>query len=138
MRHETDFLVISSGIGGLTFALKVAARGRVTILTKATAEESNTKYAQGGIAGVIQGNDTFESHIADTLDAGAGLCDEDIVRTVVTEGAQRIREIIEWGTRFDKQESGEYDLAKEGGHSRHRVLHYKDSTGNEIRSEAHV
>lgn len=132
MRRETDFLVIGSGIAGLTYALKVACRGKVTIITKASEEESNTKYAQGGIAGVLHGPDTFESHVQDTLNAGAGLCDEQIVRMVVTEGADRIREIISWGTRFDKDNNGEYDLAKEGGHSRHRVLHYKDSTGNEI------
>jgi L-aspartate oxidase len=132
MRSETDFLVIGSGIAGISFALKVAEQGSVTIITKANAEESNTKYAQGGIAGVLHGPDTFESHIHDTLVAGAGLCDEKIVRMVVTEGAQRIREIISIGTRFDKDPSGEYDLAMEGGHSAHRVLHYKDSTGNEI------
>lgn len=132
IRHETEFLVIGSGIAGLTYALKVAAYGRVMVITKSSEEESNTKYAQGGIAGVLQGDDTFDNHIADTLAAGAGLCDEQVVRTVVTEGAQRIREIIAWGTRFDRKDDGTYDLAKEGGHSRHRVLHYKDSTGNEI------
>lgn len=132
MRHEVDFLVIGSGIAGLTFALKVADSGSVYIITKATAEESNTKYAQGGIAGVLHGPDTFEKHIQDTLICGAGLCDEKIVRMVVTEGADRIREIIDWGTRFDKNADGEFDLAKEGGHSAHRVLHFKDATGNEI------
>lgn len=132
MQRKVDFLVIGSGIAGLTFALKVAAHGSVLIITKANADESNTKYAQGGIAGVLQGPDSFEEHIKDTLIAGAGLCDEEVVRMVVTEGADRIKEIIEWGTRFDKNEKGSYDLAKEGGHSAHRVLHYKDSTGNEI------
>ncbi|MFM7217707.1 MAG: L-aspartate oxidase, partial [Bacteroidota bacterium] len=132
MRLETDFLVIGSGIAGISFALKVAEKGTVTIITKATAEESNTKYAQGGIAGVLHGPDSFESHIHDTLVAGAGLCDEGVVRMVVTEGADRIREIISIGTRFDKDATGEYDLAMEGGHSAHRVFHYKDSTGNEI------
>jgi len=132
MRKEVDFLVIGSGIAGLTFALKVADHGKVIIITKANAEESNTKYAQGGIAGVMHGPDTFEKHVQDTLECGAGLCDEKIVRMVVTEGADRIREIIEWGTRFDKNEKGDFDLAKEGGHSEHRVLHYKDATGNEI------
>lgn len=132
MNMETDFLVIGSGIAGLTFALKVADKGKVIVITKANEEESNTKYAQGGIAGVLHAPDTFEKHIQDTLECGAGLCDEKIVRMVVTEGADRIREIIEWGTRFDKNRSGEYDLAHEGGHSEHRVLHYKDSTGNEI------
>ena len=125
-------MVIGSGIAGLTFALKVADHGKVLIITKADADESNTKYAQGGIAGVLKGPDSFEGHIHDTLIAGAGLCDEKIVRIVVTEGADRIREIIEWGARFDKNPQGDFDLAKEGGHSAHRVLHYKDATGNEI------
>ncbi len=132
MNRQVDFLIIGSGIAGLTFALKVAEYGKVLIITKANADESNTKYAQGGIAGVLQGPDSFEEHIKDTLSAGAGLCDEKVVRMVVTEGADRIKEIIEWGTRFDKNESGSFDLAKEGGHSKHRVLHYKDATGNEI------
>lgn len=132
MRHTVDFLIIGSGIAGLTFALKVADKGKVMVITKADADETNTKYAQGGIAGVLKGPDSFEDHIRDTLIAGAGLCDEKIVRIVVTEGAERIREIIEWGTRFDKTAQGDYDLAKEGGHSAHRVLHYKDATGNEI------
>lgn len=132
MKIETDFLVIGSGIAGLTFALKVADYGKVIVITKSNEEETNTKYAQGGIAGVLSAPDTFEKHIQDTLECGGGLCDEKIVRMVVTEGAERIREIIEWGTRFDKTASGEYDLAHEGGHSEHRVLHYKDSTGNEI------
>ena len=132
MESKTDFLVIGSGIAGLTYALKVARYGQVTIFTKATEEESNTKYAQGGIAGVMQHPDTFESHVHDTLIAGAGLCNESIVRMVVTEGADRIREIVDWGTRFDKDVEGNFDLAMEGGHSQHRVLHFKDSTGNEI------
>ena len=132
MRKETDFLVLGSGIAGLTFALKAAEKGKVMIMTKARADESNTKYAQGGIAGVMHAPDTFEKHIRDTLIAGAGLCREDVVRMVVTEGAERIREIIEWGTRFDRNAQGDYDLAREGGHSEHRVLHFKDATGNEI------
>lgn len=132
MQKHSDFLVIGSGIAGLTFALKVADQGQVTIITKADAEESNTKYAQGGIAGVLQAPDTYEKHIQDTLECGAGLCDEKIVRMVIEEGTERIHEIIEWGTRFDKTADGQYDLAMEGGHSEHRVLHYKDATGNEI------
>jgi L-aspartate oxidase len=132
MRHTVDFLIVGSGIAGLTYALKIAEYGKVCILTKANAEDSSTKYAQGGIAGVLQGPDTFESHISDTLIAGAGLCNEKIVKIVVEEGAERIREIIEWGARFDKNKTGDYDLAKEGGHSAHRVLHFKDATGNEI------
>ncbi len=132
MKTQTDFLVIGSGIAGLTFALKVADHGKVIVITKSNEEETNTKYAQGGIAGVLHAPDTFEKHIQDTLECGAGLCNEKIVRMVVTEGADRIKEIIEWGTRFDKTKSGEYDLAHEGGHSEHRVYHYRDSTGNEI------
>jgi len=112
MQRKVDFLIIGSGIAGLTFALKVAAHGKVLIITKANADESNTKYAQGGIAGVLQAPDSFEEHIKDTLIAGAGLCDEKVVRTVITEGADRIREIIDWGTRFDKDSEGHYDLAK--------------------------
>lgn len=131
-QRKVDFLIIGSGIAGLTFALKVAAKGKVIIITKANEDDSNTKYAQGGIAGVMHGPDSVEDHVKDTLIAGAGLCDENIVRMVVKEGPERIREIIEWGTRFDKNESGDYDLAMEGGHSAHRVLHYKDATGNEI------
>jgi len=127
-----DFLVIGSGIAGLTFALKVAEYGKVLVITKADADETNTKYAQGGIAGVLREPDSFEQHINDTLAAGAGLCDERIVRIVVTEGADRIREMIDWGARFDKDRKGEYDLAMEGGHSAHRVLHHKDATGKEI------
>jgi L-aspartate oxidase len=132
MIQKFDFLVIGSGIAGLTFAIKVADRGKVLIITKADADETNTKYAQGGIAGVLKGPDSFEEHIQDTLVAGAGLCNEKIVRMVVVEGADRIRELIEWGARFDKNQQGEYDLAREGGHSAHRVLHYKDATGKEI------
>lgn len=132
MTHHYDFLVIGSGIAGLTFAIKVADHGKVLVITKADADETNTKYAQGGIAGVLTGPDSFEEHIRDTLIAGAGLCDERIVRMVVVEGADRIREIIEWGARFDKNQQGDFDLAREGGHSAHRVLHYKDATGKEI------
>jgi L-aspartate oxidase len=132
MQHKTDFLVIGSGIAGLSFALKVAAKHRVFLITKANEDESNTKYAQGGIAAVWNDADSIEKHVEDTLIAGAGLCDEKIVRKVITEGTERVKELIELGTKFDKAPSGEYDLAKEGGHSEHRILHYKDVTGNEI------
>src|SRR5438045_1193974 len=97
MQRKTDFLVIGSGIAGLTYALKVATRGKVMILTKGRADDSNTRYAQGGIAVVTDDHDSIEKHIADTLDAGAGLCDESVVRLVVTEGIQRVKEIIDWG-----------------------------------------
>ncbi len=132
MRKKVDFLVIGSGIAGLIFALKVAPKGKVCIITKSNAEETATKYAQGGIAAVMYTPDTYEKHIKDTIIAGDNLNKEDIVRITITESTDRVKELIEWGASFDKKESGKYDLAKEGGHSEHRVLHYKDSTGMEI------
>jgi len=130
--RKADFLVIGSGIAGLSFALKAAKHGKVLIVTKSNEDESNTKYAQGGVAVVVDEHDSFEKHIEDTLIAGDGLCDKDIVEIVVKEGPQRIQEIIDYGINFDKNGLGVYDLAKEGGHSEHRVLHYKDVTGYEI------
>lgn len=130
--HKTDFLVIGSGIAGLSYALKAASFGKVTVITKADEDESNTKYAQGGIATVIDPDDSFEKHVQDTLIAGDGLCNEGVVRMVIREGPDRIRDIINWGADFDKKPSGEFDLAKEGGHSESRILHYKDITGLEI------
>ena len=133
---KTDVLVVGSGIAGLTTAIKIAeARGdlKVTILAKGNKDESNTRYAQGGVAAVWnEKSDTFEKHIADTLDAGDGLCNEEVVRMVVEEGPLRVQELIDWGARFDKVKSGEYDLGREGGHSENRILHYKDVTGWEI------
>ncbi len=133
---QTDFLVIGSGIAGLTYALKVAQHcpdKTVTVLTKAQSDETNTKYAQGGIAGVMDTNhDSFEKHIEDTLIAGDGLCNKEVVEIVVKEGVQRIEEIIEWGARFDKESDGDYKLGKEGGHSEFRILHHKDVTGKEM------
>ncbi|MBA4197195.1 MAG: L-aspartate oxidase [Chitinophaga sp.] len=133
---KTDFLVIGSGIAGLTYALKVAEQfpdKKVLVITKATTDETNTKYAQGGIAGVWdEEKDSFEKHIEDTLIAGDGLCDEKIVEIVVKEGPERIREIIEYGARFDKDENGGYALGREGGHSEFRILHHKDVTGKEM------
>lgn len=130
--HDVDFLVIGSGIAGLSFALKAASKGKVMIITKANEDESNTKYAQGGVAVVVDKSDSFEKHIADTLVAGDGLCDVNVVENVVREGPKRVQEIIDYGTHFDKKTNGVYDLAREGGHSEHRVLHYKDITGFEI------
>lgn len=132
MQIKTDFLVIGSGIAGLSFALKAANEGKVILITKSNEEESNTKYAQGGIAAVWHDKDSIEKHVSDTLNAGAGLCDEKIVRMVVAEGTERVRELIELGAKFDKKENGDYDLAKEGGHTENRILHYKDITGLEI------
>lgn len=133
---ETDFLVIGSGIAGLTYALKVAKEcpeKKVTIFTKTTSEETNTKYAQGGVAGVWDHqNDSFEKHIEDTLIAGDGLCNEKTVEIVVKEGVERIKEIISWGAEFDKEKNGDYALGKEGGHSEFRILHHKDVTGKEM------
>lgn len=130
--RKADFLVIGSGIAGLSFALKAAQHGKVLIVTKSNEDESNTKYAQGGVAVVVDESDSFEKHIEDTLIAGDGLCDEKIVEIVVKEGPQRIQEIVDYGINFDRTNAGEYDLAKEGGHSEHRVLHFKDITGYEI------
>jgi len=133
---QTDFLVIGSGIAGLTYALKVAQDcpdKSVTILTKTQSDETNTKYAQGGIAGVMDfDQDSFSKHIEDTLISGDGLCNKHIVEIVVKEGVQRIEEIIDWGAQFDKEPDGDYKLGKEGGHSENRILHHKDVTGKEM------
>ena len=131
MRIESDFLVIGSGIAGLTFALQAANHGSVAIVTKRDITESATKYAQGGIASVFSAEDSFDAHIEDTMVAGAGICHEDVVRMVVEEGPQTIRNLIEWGVKFTT--SGEdYDLTREGGHSARRILHAEDITGREI------
>ena len=132
MIRRTDFLVIGSGIAGLSFALKVADYGKVLIITKSNEDESNTKYAQGGVAAVVGKQDSFDKHIEDTLIAGDGLCDKNIVEIVIKEGPDRIKEFIDYGINFDKTGQGFFDLAKEGGHSEHRVLHHKDITGSEI------
>src|ERR1044071_4693508 len=136
--RQFDFLILGSGIAGLCFALKVAPRGRVAIVTKKDRAESNTNYAQGGIAAVTSKEDSFELHVRDTLTAGAGLCHEDVVRTIVSEGPARIAELIELGMQFSEREipashgEKELDLGKEGGHSKRRILHAKDVTGREI------
>src|SRR2546430_7960135 len=135
---QFDFLVLGSGIAGLSFALKMAAHGRVAIITKKDRAESNTNYAQGGIAAVTSKEDSFELHVRDTLEAGAGLCKEPVVRAIIEEGPARIAELIELGMHFSEREiprsrgARELDLGKEGGHSRRRILHAKDVTGREI------
>ncbi len=132
MRTHVDFLIIGSGIAGLTYALKVAEHGKVCIVTKKKMDDTATSYAMGGIAAVMYNPDSFEKHIQDTISAGDGLCNEEVVRLTITESTERIKELITWGAKFDKTQSGRYHLAKEGGHSEHRVLHHKDSTGKEI------
>ena len=129
-----DFLVIGSGIAGLTFALKAARAGTVAVITKKHRAESNTNYAQGGIAAVMAADDSLELHVRDTLECGAGLCKEDVVRTIVSEGPALVRELIELGVKFTEQENGagQYDLGREGGHSKRRVLHAGDLTGREV------
>ncbi len=133
MTRNFDVLVIGSGIAGLSFALKVAQEGRsVAILTKKTKAESNTNYAQGGIAVVTSQEDGVESHVRDTLVAGDGLCDEQVVREIVRDGPARVQELVDLGLKFSRDESGEYDLGREGGHSERRILHVKDMTGKAI------
>ncbi|HMP32421.1 MAG TPA: FAD-dependent oxidoreductase, partial [Saprospiraceae bacterium] len=134
MTYKSDVLVVGGGVAGLSFAIWLAEHRKdlsITVLTKANNSESNTSYAQGGVAAVWDENvDDYNKHIADTLDAGDGICHEDIVKIVVEEGPKRVQEIIEWGARFDKE--GNYDLGREGGHSENRILHFKDITGWEI------
>ena len=133
---QSDVLIIGTGVAGLSCAIKIASKRpdiSVTIVSKTQIQETNTSWAQGGIATVWDfDDDNFDLHIADTLDAGDGLCDEEVVRIVVEEGHKRVQELIEWGTEFSKTDEGSYDLGKEGGHSRNRILHFKDITGAEI------
>ncbi len=129
--RRSDYLVLGSGIAGLLTARKLARLGRVTLVTKKQAAESNTNYAQGGIAAVMSELDTFEAHVRDTLIAGAGICDEDVVRLTVSEAPERVRELQEIGVRFSERESV-IDLALEAGHSHRRILHAGDITGREI------
>ena len=133
---ETDFLVIGAGIGGLSFALRAAKVGQVTVVCKGKLADSNTSWAQGGISSVLDDamrseGDTLEKHIQDTLDSGAGLCDEEAVRVLVAEGRETIADLVNYGVDFDREADG-YSLGKEGGHSERRILHVKDTTGKAI------
>lgn len=134
--NTADYLIIGSGIAGLTLAIRLAERfpdRKIVIVTKANEADSNTQYAQGGIAIVLDDTtDSYEKHIGDTLICGDGLCDASVVRMVVTDGPKRFRELLDWGARFDCDGYGHFDLGKEGGHSENRVLHHKDQTGAEI------
>src|SRR3972149_6653708 len=132
MTYHHDFLVIGSGLAGVSYALKVAEQGKVAIITKSSLDETNTSFAQGGIAAVTSEPDSFDKHIQDTLIAGDGLCDEEVVKMVIREAPQQIEELVNWGANFDRKSDGGFDLAKEGGHSEFRILHHKDNTGYEI------
>ncbi len=139
MEFKTDFLILGSGIAGLSLAIKAAMLGSVAIVTKKEKSESNTNYAQGGIAAVTDQTDSFEEHIKDTLICGGGLCKKEVVDFVVKEAPPRIQELIEWGVQFTKSEvpPHPYDLGQEGGHTHRRVLHAKDLTGHEIERALH-
>ena len=131
--HNSDYLVIGSGIAGLTFALLAAEKGTVTLITKKEEADSNTNRAQGGIACVLDPNDTYEAHIKDTHIAGAGLCKEDAVEVLVKGGPEMIRQLVDWGVPFDKNSDGSsFDMGREGGHSARRILHATDLTGREV------
>jgi len=132
MQKKVDFLVIGSGLAGLSFALKAAGYGKVCIVTKSKLEDTNTRFAQGGIAAVIYKPDTYRKHIEDTLIAGDGLCNVKVVEMVVREAPKQIEKLVGWGAKFDRNSTGEFDLAREGGHSERRILHHKDNTGFEI------
>ncbi len=131
MVHDVDFLVIGSGLAGMNAALRLAEHGRVVVVTKRDVSDSNTAWAQGGIASVVGGDDSFEAHLNDTLSAGAGLCDEQAVRSIISDGPHAIERLVDLGVTFDKK-GDVFDLAREGGHSKRRVLHAHDMTGREI------
>ncbi|MEO0190852.1 MAG: FAD-binding protein, partial [candidate division WOR-3 bacterium] len=132
MPRKVDFLVVGSGVAGLTFAIKSAKYGSVLILTKKHKAESNTNYAQGGIAAVFGKDDSFESHIEDTLKAGDGLCHKDAVEIMVKEGPGLVKELYQMGCRFSVDKDGNFELGQEGGHSHRRIVHARDYTGQEI------
>src|SRR3989344_2643870 len=132
MTIKTDILIIGSGIAGLSSALKLADHFRVAVVTKREIMETNTRYAQGGIASVMSTTDDFESHIRDTLEAGAGLCNRDVVSKIVRDGPRLIGELVKLGAKFSRNDRNEFDLGREGGHSQRRVLHSADTTGHMI------
>lgn len=134
MSQKFDFLVIGSGLAGLSFALKVAESGTVGVISKTSIDETNTSYAQGGIASVSYSPDSFEKHIKDTLIAGDNINNPEAVRQVITHAPQQIEQLVQWGVEFDKNKDGRYDLHREGGHSEHRILHSKDKTGAEVQN----
>ena len=135
MVRKFDFLIIGSGLAGMSYALKVAHKGTVALICKAGLEEANTYFAQGGIAAVTNLKvDNFEKHIEDTMIAGDWISDPKAVEKVVKGAPAQIKELINWGVNFDKNEEGEFDLHKEGGHSEFRILHHKDNTGAEIQT----
>ena len=139
MKDNWDFLVIGSGVAGLTFALKVAEFGCVAVITKEGVMDSNTSLAQGGIASVFDELDSFDLHIQDTLASGDGLCNREVVEKVVKNGPDRIRDLIQLGVRFNLEENAQQasksprlDLGREGVHSKSRIVHAEDMTGKEL------
>jgi len=135
LKLKTDFLIIGGGVSGLSLAIKLSQLSpdkKILLITKEELKECNTYYSQGGVACVWDENDSFEKHIKDTLRAGDGLCNEEVVRKIITQVSERIKELIEWGVDFSKNSEGEYDLGREGGHSERRILHVNDLTGRYI------
>ena len=135
MVYKYDFLIIGAGVAGMSYALKVARahKGKVCMICKTSLDEANTSFAQGGVASVTNLEvDNFDKHIQDTMIAGDYISDYKAVQQVVTKAPEQIKELVQWGVNFDKQQDGKVDLHREGGHSEFRILHHKDSTGAEI------
>src|SRR5215813_9654841 len=128
----TDYLVIGSGIAGLHFANLASAHGKVVVITKKAPDDTNTNYAQGGVAAVLADDDSFERHVEDTLTTGDGLCKREVVEMCVRAGPEQVRRLLDYGVRLDRGPSGELDLTREGGHTARRVVHHEDLTGREI------
>src|SRR6185436_9015081 len=133
MAVSVDFLVLGGGVAGLSYALKAARTGTVAVLTKRARHESNTNYAQGGIAAVLSSTDSPELHVQDTLTAGAGLCNQAAVEITVREGPERVKELVALGAEFARRPNGELELTREGGHSTRRVVHAGDITGQKMK-----